>query len=294
MTRHSRPLAAISALALFIASPALAADETAQFNQTMTCNQHGTSPCGAGERPLPVQWHQQEVKYQVNKRGSAALHPGNLEASDELMEAIWASFDVWNDVECSSFEMTYGGNTDYDEVGYDPDTTSGADPNILLWHDSLWPHPGYGAVALTTVTFRYSSGQILSADIEFNTADYPYTLDPQAEPGAIDFQNALTHEVGHFLGLDHSTVPESTMYPTAEPGETIKRQLHQVDIDGICSIYPLDATYPLRNSDSDRGTETAKSGLCGTTGSSSNTPNIALILIGLALFKCRRRLRPSA
>lgn len=286
-----RTLTRLTALAVFIASPGLLlAEEAVQYNQTMTCDTVGGYPCEPGEQPLPVQWHQQEVNYQVHERGSAALHPGKQEITDELLEAVWESFDVWNDVECSSFQMTYSGTTDYDHVGYDPAYGDRGDPNILLWRDSVWPNPGYRAVALTTVTFRLSSGQILSADIEFNTADYAYTLDPETG-GAIDFKNALTHEVGHFLGLDHSYVQESTMYPTAEPGETIKRELHQVDIDGICSIYPLNATYPLSSSGSASGDQpsAAKSGLCGTTSSGSNAPSIALILLGLFLFKRRQR-----
>lgn len=293
MTRSLRLLARLLPLTLLIASPALlAAEESSQFKQTMTCEFSGLNQCRAGEEPLPVQWHQQEVFYQVHMQGSAALHPGELEITEELLEKVWESFDVWNEVECSSFQMSFSGTTDYGEVGYDPEIR-GPDPNIVLWRDSFWPHAGHRAVALTTVTYRPSSGQILSADIEFNTADFAYTLDPDSENHAIDFQNALTHEVGHFLGLDHTQVKEATMYPTAEPGETIKRKLHQVDIDGICSIYPLDATYPLTGTESDEnaGSESTQRALCGTTNSSSNAPSIFLILIGLFLFKRRQRTR---
>ena len=49
----------------------------------------------------------------------------------------------------------------------------------------------------------------------------------------------MTHEVGHYLGLDHSQIQEATMYRSARLGETKKRSLEQDDIDGVCSIYPV-------------------------------------------------------
>jgi MYXO-CTERM domain-containing protein len=51
-------------------------------------------------------------------------------------------------------------------------------------------------------------------------------------------RNTVTHEVGHFLGLDHTPIEAATMFATAPRGETAKRDLHQDDIDGLCAIYP--------------------------------------------------------
>ena len=42
------------------------------------------------------------------------------------------------------------------------------------------------------------------------------------------------HEIGHALGLDHSNVKGSVMWPTASKGTP---RLHQDDINGIRSLY---------------------------------------------------------
>lgn len=42
------------------------------------------------------------------------------------------------------------------------------------------------------------------------------------------------HEIGHALGLEHSTVKGSVMWPTAKKG---RPTLHQDDINGIRSLY---------------------------------------------------------
>ena len=118
-------------------------------------------------------------------------------------------------------------------------------------------------------------GEVVEADVEvnadptatpaFNWAD----LDVTTTNGFHDLQNALTHEMGHFIGLDHTcwlsspaaaagevddlgnpvpscddaTVAEmdATMYPSAEAGDVSKRTLSQDDLNGLWAIYPAGA-----------------------------------------------------
>jgi len=131
-----------------------------------------------------------------------------------------------------------------------------------------------GELALTTVWSR-SCGEIVEADVEVN-ADVASPmqfmwadLDVNMTSGLHDLQNALTHEMGHFIGLDHTcalgpgasdgevddlgnpvpdcsdaTIPEmqATMYPSSEAGDVTKRTLSPDDHAGLCSIYPLGTT----------------------------------------------------
>jgi len=107
---------------------------------------------------------------------------------------------------------------------------------------------GDGVIALTTTTYNFQTGEIFDGDIELNEAEFQFTTaDPPApscQPGSstgcigTDLRNTVTHEAGHLLGLGHSGDPESTMFLSAGSGETLKRDLAQDDIDGLCSIYP--------------------------------------------------------
>ncbi|HVV16225.1 MAG TPA: hypothetical protein VHH90_03405 [Polyangia bacterium] len=126
------------------------------------------------------------------------------------------------------------------------------------------------ALAFTWDTANRSTGQIYDADIEVNLVDFQWAdvlADPQNGTN-MDLQNALTHEMGHFLGLDHTCynplstakggrpidstgtpvpycdlatadVQETTMYPSAMPGDTQKRTLAPDDRAGVCGIYPV-------------------------------------------------------
>ena len=47
-----------------------------------------------------------------------------------------------------------------------------------------------------------------------------------------------THEIGHLLGLDHSTLVSATMFPTIAKGFNYPRALSSDDIAGISTIYP--------------------------------------------------------
>jgi uncharacterized protein (TIGR03382 family) len=117
-------------------------------------------------------------------------------------------------------------------------------------------------IAVTTTTYNRATGEILDADIELNdwngqmgaaasgnyfTCANPGPGTPECNPPGYggsnciwtDLVNTLTHEIGHFVGLDHSQDdPNATMAASAEPGEFKKRTLEPDDVDGLCAMYP--------------------------------------------------------
>lgn len=131
------------------------------------------------------------------------------------------------------------------------------------------------ALALTSVFARTSTGEILDADMELNAVDYkwddaivnpPHAVHPAEADLIEDAQNVITHELGHLIGLDHNcydpsanpngppldnlgqpvpncatasaTVMAATMFASARPGDTSKRDLAQDDINAVCDTYP--------------------------------------------------------
>ena len=58
-----------------------------------------------------------------------------------------------------------------------------------------------------------------------------------AVAGGFDIESVALHELGHLLGLDHSTVAGTVMWPTIPSNFTL-RSLQPDDLAGIRSLYP--------------------------------------------------------
>ncbi|PIN13600.1 Envelysin [Handroanthus impetiginosus] len=59
---------------------------------------------------------------------------------------------------------------------------------------------------------------------------------------AVDLESVATHEIGHVLGLAHSTVKEAIMYPSLSP-RTKKVDLRRDDVVGIQALYGSNPNY---------------------------------------------------
>jgi hypothetical protein len=108
----------------------------------------------------------------------------------------------------------------------------------------------------------------------------------------------LTHEVGHFLGLDHAADSASMMYRWYLAGSASTRGLTADDTAGICAIYPpgeakasLDCT-PRHGFSSECAPNESTGCRCAAPGFSRPSGQ-AVVLAGLpfALSWLRRRRR---
>ncbi|MGE0788698.1 MAG: matrixin family metalloprotease [Sandaracinaceae bacterium] len=149
------------------------------------------------------------------------------------------------------------------------------------------------AFALTTVWHRKSTGEILDADMEINELRGPYAICPPAgctEDRGVDLENVVTHEMGHYFGLAHSTNMDSTMFASAVAGETIKRDLDADDVMGLCEVYPA-GSLPAECDYTPRG----GLDLTCNTGCSVRAPGapergpLLVVVAALALVLSRRR-----
>ena len=124
-------------------------------------------------------------------------------------------------------------------------TTAAAAPhvddgiNTVRWAvDTADPDIEHGVLALTFVAYRVSDGVIEDADVVMNAADFAWTTATTGCNAQYDLENALTHEVGHALGLAHSLNSRATMFATGVACEITKRDLTNDDLAGLDAIYP--------------------------------------------------------
>jgi hypothetical protein len=99
-----------------------------------------------------------------------------------------------------------------------------------------------GALAITLVTADENSNSIMDADILVNGGHlFTDVTASRAGYGAglvYDLQNVLTHEFGHWFGLDEDYANgEATMYAYVFPSETKKRDLDQTDVTAVQLAY---------------------------------------------------------
>lgn len=143
---------------------------------------------------------------------------------------VSAAFDRWTKVSCGTYTPTISvvpmGPIACNDVEYNP---TGPNANSVLFRESDWVHEP-GALGLTSVAFDSLTGKILDADMEINLAAPGATLE------ALPY--ILTHEVGHFLGLDHSADPNALMYAQYTPVGRASPEPTTDDVTAICRAYP--------------------------------------------------------
>ena len=164
--------------------------------------------------------------------------------------AVYRSFNTWEAIECSYVTFNFMGSNSVQKPGFEPSPGS-INTNIIYFENEQWPEEyTVHDIAITVLFFNTRSGEIYNADIIFNDIGLEFATDGRSY--SHDLQNTLTHELGHVLGLDHEWDTNVTMYFTADLGEVSKRTLHQDDMNGACTIYPINSDPVDNNSNEDK------------------------------------------
>ena len=161
------------------------------------------------------------INYFISQAGSSQIN------NDSEFLAVHAAFQAWANVPTANVRFNY--------VGPAVLTAGASDTvNLVSFSDTTYPW-GSGTLAVTLSYFSSSTGIMSEGDILFNPSQ---SWSTSGESGRYDIQSVMTHEIGHFLGLDHSGMVSSVMEPFGAQGQVDQRTLQYDDVAGLSEIYP--------------------------------------------------------
>jgi hypothetical protein len=148
----------------------------------------------------PIHWSGNTVT--VYLAASVGAPPPNIKAGSDVEGAARRALRRWSEAANINFDVRANGP---DAVGASNDGF-----NVI----SVSPaNAGFVPAAnpgRTRVSYDRATGAIAEADVAINPS-LPFSTD--GTHGTYDLESTLVHELGHFLGLDHSGLVGSTMQP---------------------------------------------------------------------------------
>ena len=207
-----------------------------------------------------LHWAQHTIRFQINPSGDHGLSES---AVDTLVAAATRG---WTHPVSGALRFKHDGTTPVNQASHTDAI------NAIYFEDNWTQDPDLLAV---TYIWSNTEGEIIGFDMALNAEFHSWAIDGSDE--ANDLLNTLSHEFGHALGIDHSASETlATMYPTAPPGEILKRDLHADDVAAITHLY----------ADADHAEEDPAS--CSTSGQSP-TPLVLFFLSPLIAVHRRRK-----
>jgi hypothetical protein len=170
---------------------------------------------------------------------TSLLKSHNVKAETDVLGAVRRSLKTWEKAADVKFRVLWSENQTVSPPGNAGDginliTVAQTAENLLMFGGDS------SETAARTRIFFNRQGAITEADIVLN----PFSLFSTDESvGTFDLEATVTHEIGHLLGLEHSSVVGATMYEHQGKNgiyslpNTAPRSLAEDDIAGIRAIY---------------------------------------------------------
>lgn len=174
----------------------------------------------------------QTIRYQLDQ---SAYSETNQEAE---LEAIRAAFDQWGEIPNSYLN--------FEDAGFiegEPKIDLNDKYNMIFWTKDSTLVNGEkddirGRFGLTYRAF-FGDYSVVESDIVFNGVDHKwFTAFNQHEQTAINVEAIALHEIGHLIGMEHSTLGSSTMVFEARRGLNSQLDLSADDMAFVQSFYP--------------------------------------------------------
>ncbi len=165
-------------------------------------------------------WKTTPVTVQVNNAGNSTINDGSGGVS-----AVVGAIKAWGIINSSSTSSV---------------AVRGTAPATIMLNTN--GHICTGSCLAATLTGYYhtegSATYIDDADIYTNTR-FSYTSSNETDgcSGEYDIDGIMVHEVGHVIGLGHSTVAGATMYPSVSSCNFNNRTLEADDLAGKNDLY---------------------------------------------------------
>ncbi len=182
---------------------------------------------------------------------TSVINPNNADIpAATALSIVQTSMHTWEDINTSFLTVNpveYTG-----ALGQANPALDAGDGQNSMFFDTAGVNfpPGGTIIAFVRSTIDLTDGHTLDADMVFNDRDFfCSTSSPNltpAPPGqsSVDLQSVVTHEYGHYFGLDHTSVADATMIPFII-GDTRQRTLALDDAAGNSTIYPESAARGL-------------------------------------------------
>jgi hypothetical protein len=222
--------------------------------------------------PVPTRWQNNSVTWDLNPTTSSNI---STNGGDSVTTVMQNSFNTWtssmvNGQILNVLAVTQGPNSSL------TDPNSADCVNVVSFTPSSAVSFPTGAIAFTEVATSFGPPPttypcttpptsrtcnlpscLIDADIVFNPNELFSTTTPPLS-GDFDLQSVATHEIGHFMGLDHSGLAHSVMFPYGDVGASEQRNVSADDAAALAF------TYPSSNFPTATGTISGKATLSGS------------------------------
>lgn len=171
------------------------------------------------------------IRYFLAGRGWSATN------TTAELNSIRASFDQWQSISGTSLKFEEGG------VLFGPINETSDGTNLIFWATNTLVNGGLdditGSLGVTFSHFTPGANVMTEADLVLNGVEFSWFTDFNDKYNANFFtEGTLLHEIGHFIGLNHSPVGGATMLWEGGNGVGPQAGLSSDEIAAVRFLYP--------------------------------------------------------